>query len=105
MGRERKLNAQDANTQLAAIREKLSLEREAAAALESRLSDAGKNIALLQRDNDALRATAASATAAAVEAATRPAVAEMASQVWLEVASSEAQRQMQSTTHVTRVAA
>lgn len=89
--REKKLNADDAIQQLAGAREKLKLEREAAVALEAKLSAAGRTITELQRERQALRATAAASAEAAAAAAWRPTTIEAAVQQSQDVKETEMQ--------------
>jgi len=89
--RERKLNADDAIQQLAGAREKLKLEREAAAALETKLSAAGWMIGELQREGQALRSAAAASAEAAKAAAWRAPTVEASTQQAQELSEAEAQ--------------
>jgi hypothetical protein len=79
--RERKLNADDAVQQLAMMREKLKLEREATGVLEDKLTAAGSTIQDLRQETVALRAEVVASMAEAAAARMRPATAEMGTQL------------------------
>ncbi|CAK0875096.1 unnamed protein product [Prorocentrum cordatum] len=92
--RDRRLGAEGAAARLDDALERLALEREAAAALEGRLGEAGRSLQGLRRENAGLRraaAEAAEAARAAAAAAERPPSAEAATQAGVRTACAEVQ--------------
>lgn len=85
--RDKQLTAEQANRQLEALKEKLSLEREAASALEEKLRKASRSIAQLQGE----RSNLAAAAQQALEAARRPPTASVGAQATAFTFESDAQ--------------
>jgi len=83
--REKRITAEEATHQLSSAREKLKLEKEAAVALQDRLSAAELTIRELHQETSALRKQAAASVAAAAAAMLRPAVLEVGTQLRPEV--------------------